>query len=128
MSKFNITVEYDFFDEYPEESLQELIAREIASQIRRDIISDTTGYWSNEVQKISITAKNEIVKSVVNMVSDDVLKALESKMEAKLNTDFNKLLVDKIQERIKKGIQKEIQESIQSMIKSEVKNMFSKLG
>jgi hypothetical protein len=124
MTKFNVVVEYDFYEEYNQESFEELVAIKIADQITKDISFQSAGAYRKHIEKVSNEVKNEVIKQIVNLISDEVLSKFEAKIETKLNTELNKKFEDKLHERVSKKVKSDLLNEVKEAARTEIKKTF----
>jgi len=123
--KFNITVEYDIYDDFDRDQLDELIAEKLASQI----IFQCGGDFEKRFGKIETRVKNEVVREMINKIYEDVPKEkFEKKFEDKLQREFSKQSVEGIERRVEKNMNELIEDELQNAVKKEVNSIFKKLG
>lgn len=127
MAKFNLVVEYDFYDEYNAETFEDLVAEKVAEQIAKDISFGSAGAYRLHIEKVSSEIKNEVVKRMLSLASEETLKKFESKIEAKLNRDLDKEYEKKMYDRMSNKIKKDVLAEVKGIVKNEVKNTFRSL-
>lgn len=119
--KFNITVEYDFDEDYRD--LNSVIKSEIVEQVSRQLLYQLSGSkFSGEIKDAADGAKRSVSNRVADILKDKIdVASIEKSIANKVSKDIEKNFVDKYTDKIQKNIENDLDKKIKDIVRKDIK-------